>query len=180
MCSFSVVEQTDRSCDLCRGVYATAHPYLADSSLAVLHGADGRCPRLRRVGAADRERRLDRPRCVLPVAALSLLSWLDLLACGAQPDAGAVRAGRDRGVLVRARRRGGEPVLFYARRSGCGSDARHIRAGDLLRRSAAEVGARRVFRLPGTMVDSANYNDVVEILAVAGAGSRARRVDLDS
>src|SRR5262245_46398086 len=180
MCSFSVVEQTDRSCDLCRGVYATAHPYLADSPLAVLQRADGRCARLRRVGTANRERRLDGPRSVLAVAALSLLSWLDLLACRAQPDDCARRAGRDRVGLVRAPRHGGRPALFYARRSGCGSDARHIRAGDLLRRPAAEVGARRVFRLPGTMVDSANYNDVVEILAVAGAGSRARRVDLDS
>src|SRR5262249_38485765 len=156
MCSFSVVEQTDRSCDLCRGVYATAHPYLADSPLAVLHGADGRCPWLRRVGTADREQRLDRPRRVLPVAALSLLSWLDLLARRAQPDDCAPRAGRDRVVLVRARRRGGEPALFSTRRSGCGSDARRIRAGDLLRRPAAEVSARRVFRLPGTMVDSGN------------------------
>src|SRR5262249_219238 len=180
MCSFSLVEQPDCSCDLCRGVYATAYPYLADSSLAVLHGADGRCPRLRRVGAADRERRLDRPRRVLPVAALSLLSWLDLLACRAQPDDCTRGAGRDRALLLPPPPPPRPPRLFYARRSGCGSDARHIRAGDLLRRSAAEVGARRVFRLPGTMVDSANYNDVVEILAVAGAGSCARRVDLDS
>ena len=60
--------------------------------------------------------------------------------------------GADRIGVVRAARPGRGAVLLETGRSDRRPRARAVGAGDLLRRAAAEVGARHVLRVPGAVV----------------------------
>ena len=64
--------------------------------------------------------------------------------------------GADRvGVVRAARPRRRAAVLEAASALDRRAGARAVRAGDLLRRPAAEIGARRVLRVPGAVADRA-------------------------
>src|SRR5262252_3419857 len=121
------------------------------------------------MGPTDRCRRLDRARRVLPGTLVPLFSSFDLQGRRTEPDACPCGAGHDRFVLVRVRRFGGAPVVLAARWTDCRSDARRVCAGDLLRRTAAEVRARRVLRLPGVVADCRGHEKIA-VVGMAGAG----------
>src|SRR5262245_42054731 len=138
--------------DLRRRAGRPARAPVADARLTVLRRADGRLEIVRRVGAADRRRRMDRTRGLLSGAAVSVLSRCRLrhwwTSSGRRP-----RAAGDSwiaGVRVSRARRG--TVLLAARRSHGRSGAGALCAGDLLRRPHPEVDARRVFHLPRAVV----------------------------
>ncbi len=121
--------------------------------VAVLLAADGRLARLRRVGAADRRRRLARPRGLLPGAALSLSARRHLRGRRPSPAPRPHRPGGDRIGVVRAARAGRGAAVLAPRRRRRRPDAGALRARDFLRRPAAEIGARRLLRLPGALAD---------------------------
>ena len=120
---------------------------LADQALPVLRHPARRRQRLRPVGAAAGGRRLDRLRRLLPGAALSVFPRRRLRDLRARPAGRPHHPGADRIGVVRAARPGRRAILLEAGRLDRGPGAGAVGAGDLLRRPAAEVGARRVLRV---------------------------------
>src|SRR4029453_19535283 len=93
------------------------------------------------VGAADRGRRVVGTRGLLSGAAVSVLSRRHLRDCRAASVAGSTGSGAHWVGVLRLRRARGEPTGLAPRRDRRGSRARPLRAGDFLRRAAAEIGA---------------------------------------
>ena len=124
---------------------------LATPSVAVFRRADRRRARLRRMGAAHRRPATGsaatcstRRRSIRISSASSTPS--SATACWPSASSRRCRVGVVR--AARARRRRASSRRGRARRRPA---AGGLRAGDLLRRADAEIGARRVLRLPGAV-----------------------------